>query len=349
MKVRGKALRTGWTTGTCSAAAAKAASIALSSGAVPPRRRHPAARRRPHDARRRHPARSRPDGRRPSSSRTRATIPTSRTAPGSPRPSPGARRPGIELDGGVGVGVVTKPGLGLEVGGPAINPVPRAQITASRRRGDRPCRRKGFGSSSASPTASGWPARPPTAGSASSAASRSSAPPASCGRSRPHRGAPPSCRPSMCWPRKGERTVVLATGGRTEKAAMALYPGAGRELLRRGRRLHRRRAAPGPSRRAAAGHLRRHGRQADQARRRRADDPLHALGGRPRTARRHHGRGGRRRRSWPRPSPQANTARHAYEIWESHELLQARRRRALPPGTRGARTLHRGRPHRRRW
>jgi cobalt-precorrin-5B (C1)-methyltransferase len=36
--------------------------------------------------------------------------------------------PGLHLDGGVGVGRVTLPGLGLEVGGPAINPVPRQQI-----------------------------------------------------------------------------------------------------------------------------------------------------------------------------------------------------------------------------
>jgi len=37
---------------------------------------------------------------------------------------------GIELRGGAGVAVVTKPGLGLDVGGPAINPVPRRNISA---------------------------------------------------------------------------------------------------------------------------------------------------------------------------------------------------------------------------
>lgn len=37
--------------------------------------------------------------------------------------------PGIALVGGVGVGVVTRPGLGLEIGGAAINPVPRRMIT----------------------------------------------------------------------------------------------------------------------------------------------------------------------------------------------------------------------------
>lgn len=38
-------------------------------------------------------------------------------------------QPGVELRGGVGVATVTKPGLGLEVGTPAINPVPRRNIT----------------------------------------------------------------------------------------------------------------------------------------------------------------------------------------------------------------------------
>lgn len=37
--------------------------------------------------------------------------------------------PGIEIRGGPGVATVTKPGLGLDVGAPAINPVPRRNIT----------------------------------------------------------------------------------------------------------------------------------------------------------------------------------------------------------------------------
>lgn len=40
------------------------------------------------------------------------------------------KEPGIELRGGEGVATVTKPGLGLEVGLPAINPVPRKNISA---------------------------------------------------------------------------------------------------------------------------------------------------------------------------------------------------------------------------
>ncbi len=37
----------------------------------------------------------------------------------------------VELHGGYGVGTVTMPGLGLEVGGPAINPAPRKNIEAN--------------------------------------------------------------------------------------------------------------------------------------------------------------------------------------------------------------------------
>ena len=128
MKVRQKALRTGWTTGTCASAAAKAAALALAGQA-------------PQDV----VEVALPSGRRVtfavdscSCTADRAEAVVIKDAGDDPDVTHGAQltatvswrsEPGIELDGGVGVGVVTKPGLGLEVGGPAINPVPRQMIT----------------------------------------------------------------------------------------------------------------------------------------------------------------------------------------------------------------------------
>ena len=126
-KVRTGALRTGWTTGTCSAAAAKAATTALL--AQQPQTavevRLPDDRMVPFPVERCDVA---PD---------RAEAVVVKDAGDDPDVTHGAHltatvrwadRPGLHLEGGVGVGVVTKPGLGLEVGGPAINPVPRRMI-----------------------------------------------------------------------------------------------------------------------------------------------------------------------------------------------------------------------------
>src|SRR5574343_902021 len=51
----------------------------------------------------------------------------------------------IVLRGGPGVGTVTKPGLGLDVGGPAINPVPRRNITDNVRAAGAPILEAGDG------------------------------------------------------------------------------------------------------------------------------------------------------------------------------------------------------------
>jgi cobalt-precorrin-5B (C1)-methyltransferase len=65
-------------------------------------------------------------------------------APGTARTPPAAGdepSPPVELRAGPGVGTVTLPGLGLPVGAPAINPVPRRMITqAVREVTDRPLR-----------------------------------------------------------------------------------------------------------------------------------------------------------------------------------------------------------------
>jgi cobalt-precorrin-5B (C1)-methyltransferase len=127
-----KGLRTGFTTGACAAAAAKAATRVLVRG---------------------EPLQS-IDTRLPNgmlvsftlarcapsekSARQRAVASVVKDAGDDPDCTHGAeivadvelaRAPGVELRGGSGVATVTKPGLGLDVGGPAINPVPRRNIT----------------------------------------------------------------------------------------------------------------------------------------------------------------------------------------------------------------------------
>jgi cobalt-precorrin-5B (C1)-methyltransferase len=124
-------LRPGWTTGTCAAAAAKAAAAALLEGRAQDRVEVglPANRRRV-----RFPVRrcTLGDG--------WAEAVVVKDAGDDPDVTHGAHltarvawrdQPGVLLKGGPGVGRVTRPGLGLEIGGPAINPVPRAQITAA--------------------------------------------------------------------------------------------------------------------------------------------------------------------------------------------------------------------------
>ncbi len=319
MKVRGKALRTGWTTGTCSAAAAKAASIGLSSGTVP----------------------SQIDTPLPGGGRTtlavdagevgsgQATAVVVKDAGDDPDVTHGARltatvawreAPGLELDGGVGVGVVTKPGLGLEVGGPAINPVPRAQITQAvseaidlATQGVRVVISVPDGERMARKTTNG---RLGIIGGISILGTT--------GIVRPFSTA--SWRASVMQAvdvlaAQGERTVVLATGGRTEKAAIALYPKFDEACFVEvgdftGAALRRARAGGlervifvgmvGKLTKLAAGVLMTHYTRSAVDRELLAAVTAEAGGAAEVSA----------------AVEAANTARHAYEIWESHELLK---------------------------
>ena len=135
-KVRTGPLRSGWTTGTCSAAAARAAALALRD------------QRAPTDV----------DVALPSGQRISfavhscvfdagsATAVVIKDAGDDPDVTHGAAMTvtvswaaELTLEAGVGVGTVTRAGLGLTVGGPAINPVPREMITQAVREvvGDR--------------------------------------------------------------------------------------------------------------------------------------------------------------------------------------------------------------------
>jgi cobalt-precorrin-5B (C1)-methyltransferase len=129
--------------------------------------------------------------------------------------------PGVELAGGEGVGVVTKPGLGLPVGGPAINPVPRAMITQAvtevvGERGIRVVISVPDGERMARKTTN---RRLGVLGGISILGTT--------GIVRPFSTA--SWRASVVQAvqvaaAQQETTVVLCTGGRTEKGAMALHP-----------------------------------------------------------------------------------------------------------------------------
>jgi cobalt-precorrin-5B (C1)-methyltransferase len=123
-------LRTGFTTGTCAAAAAKAATILLSGGSA-----HPEV-----DV-------GLPDG-------TRVSLPVERSRLTETYAEAGVRKDAgadpdvtdgvlvtarvmwiegdrVTLAAGDGVGTVTKPGLSVPPGEPAINPVPRRMITSA--------------------------------------------------------------------------------------------------------------------------------------------------------------------------------------------------------------------------
>ncbi|MGH9302104.1 MAG: cobalt-precorrin-5B (C(1))-methyltransferase [Acidimicrobiales bacterium] len=127
---RRQGLRTGWTTGTCASAAAKAAVTALTTGAVPaeievaiPNGDRVSFNVQVDDAGRAVVVKDAGDDPDCTDGAHMTAGAEWRSAVGSPGQP--------ELCAGEGIGTVTKPGLGLPVGAPAINPVPRRMIAAA--------------------------------------------------------------------------------------------------------------------------------------------------------------------------------------------------------------------------
>lgn len=133
----GQALRRGWTTGTCAAAAAQVAALLLLTGKAPAELRLET-----------------PGGltftlpvEQPHLDGDAAVCTVRKDAGDDPDITNGVgitaavrRAPeGVTIDGGAGVGRVTRPGLAMPVGAAAINPGPRAQITAALERAAREC------------------------------------------------------------------------------------------------------------------------------------------------------------------------------------------------------------------
>ncbi len=135
-------------------------------------------------------------------------------------------RGGIELKGGAGVGTVTKPGLGLEVGGAAINPVSRRNIIANVEEAAAPILATGDGIEITISVPGGEQmalktlnARLGIVGGISILGTT--------GIVRPYSTA--AFRASVVQAvqvaaTQGQTTVVFTTGGRTEKCAMQAFP-----------------------------------------------------------------------------------------------------------------------------
>jgi cobalt-precorrin-5B (C1)-methyltransferase len=221
-KVRPRALRTGWTTGTCASAAAKAAVTALRDQAGQDSVEI-----------------ALPGGRRVSFpvdscayDQAQAIAVVVKDAGDDPDVTHGARltarvrwreAPGAALEGGEGVGVVTRPGLGIEVGEPAITATPHAMIVAAV-------------GEAVDLTAAGVQVVISVPGGERMARKTTNARLGilggisilgTTGIVRPFSTA--SWRASVeqavsVLAAQGERTLVLCTGGRTERGAMALLP-----------------------------------------------------------------------------------------------------------------------------
>ena len=128
---RASPLRRGWTTGACAAAAAAAAYEALLTGRFP----DPVTVALPGGAR---PAFALARSARDEGEATAAIVKDAGDDPDvthgalvSATVRAGAPGAGVRFRAGAGVGTVTRPGLALAVGEPAINPAPRAMIRAA--------------------------------------------------------------------------------------------------------------------------------------------------------------------------------------------------------------------------
>jgi cobalt-precorrin-5B (C1)-methyltransferase len=227
----------------------------------------------------------------------------------------------IRIEGGAGVGVVTKPGLGLPVGGPAINPVPRTQIAQAVRealgehaRGLRVTISVPGGERLARRTTN---PRLGILGGISILGTTGIVRPFSTAAWRASVG-----QAIDVIAAQGLDTVVLSTGGRTERAAMRLFPDleevqfvevgdftgyALRRAVRRGLRRAAFVGMAGKLAKLAAGILMTH-----WTRSRVEPDLLACLtqdaGGDPELV---------------RAVAEANTARHAFELWAGAGLAGA--------------------------